>query len=86
MYEKEVLVNNPTGLHARPASNLVGLVSKYKSKISILHNGKKINPRSILNVMGAGISKGSTIVISAEGEDEQEAVDALCKFIVELDD
>ncbi len=86
MYEKEVLVSNPTGLHARPASLLVTLAGKYKSKISIVHNGKTVNPRSILSIMGAGIRSGAAISINAEGEDEQEAVDALYKFIVELDD
>ena len=86
MYEKEVLVSNPTGLHARPAALLVALVAKYKSQIGILHNGKKINPRSILNVMGAGIRSGATIVISAEGEDEQEAVEALYTLIAEFNE
>ena len=81
MYEKEIVVNNPTGLHARPASMLVRLASKYKSQISIRYNDKMINARSVLSVMGAGISSGAQLVIMAEGADEQEAVDAVCNLI-----
>lgn len=81
MYEKTMVVNNPTGLHARPASMLVRLASKFKSAMTIRYNDKIINARSVLSVMGAGISSGSQIIIMAEGEDEQAAVDAVCDLI-----
>lgn len=84
MYKREVVVNNRTGLHAGPTSMLVALVSKYKSKTRILYNDIKINPRSVLNLMGAGIPSGSRLLVMAEGEDEQETVTAICDLITEL--
>ena len=81
MYEKQIVINNSTGLHARPAAMLVSLANKHKAKITIRHNDKLVNARSMLNVLGAGIRKGALIVIVGEGEDEQEAVEALCNLI-----
>jgi phosphocarrier protein HPr len=81
VYERNIVVNNPTGLHARPASILVGAAGKFKAKLTLQSNGKAINPRSMLNVLGAGIGKGTQITIAGEGEDEREAVDALCELI-----
>lgn len=84
MYKKEVVVNNLNGLHAGPITLLIALVSTYKSQIRLLYNGKKINPRSILNIMGASIPSGARIMIIAEGEDEEETVNAIYNLIVEL--
>lgn len=84
MYKKEALLNNKAGLHAGPAAKLVALVTKYKSQIIILYNDKKINPRSILNVMGAGIPSGAKIMITAQGVDEEETVNAIYNFLVGL--
>ncbi|KUO72667.1 MAG: hypothetical protein APF77_00565 [Clostridia bacterium BRH_c25] len=78
---KEVTIVNKTGLHARPASDFVKEASKYKSDIKIDFNGRSINAKSIINVLSAGLSAGSIIVISAEGDDEQQAVDGLVTLI-----
>jgi phosphocarrier protein len=86
MYEREIQVNNPTGLHARPASMVVAQASKSKSQITIRFNGKNINAKSMLSLLGGGIRKGSVIVVAGEGPDEQEAVDALCTLIAQFDE
>lgn len=86
MFEREVVVKNQTGLHARPASMLVSLAGKYEAKTSIKFNGKVANARSILSVLGAGIRKGSSIIVAGDGQDEQEAVAALVGFIEQLDE
>ena len=86
MVQREVTVNNPTGLHARPASLLVAQASKSKSRVTILFNNKTINAKSMLSLLGGGIRKGSQIVIAAEGEDEQEAVDSLYNLIAQFDE
>ena len=86
MVQREVTINNPTGLHARPASLLVAQAAKCKSKVTILFNNKTINAKSMLSLLGGGIRKGSQIVIVAEGEDEQAAVDSLCKLIEQFDE
>mgnify|MGYP002388413554 CR=1 FL=1 len=81
MYSKEVIVTNKTGLHARPASEFVKEASKFKSAVSIEFKEKKINAKSIINVLSIGISAGSKIIISAEGEDEKQAVDELVNLV-----
>jgi phosphotransferase system HPr (HPr) family protein len=81
MLSKEVTVKNKTGLHARPASDFVKAAGKFKSAISIEFRDKKINAKSIVHVLSAGISAGSTILLSAEGEDEQQAVETLADVI-----
>ena len=86
MVEREITINNPTGLHARPASLLVAQAAKCKSKVSILFNNKTINAKSMLSVLGGGIRKGSTIVVVADGEDEQDAVDGICNLIAQFEE
>ena len=86
MVQREVLINNPTGLHARPASLLVAQASKSKSKVTIQFNNKTINAKSMLSVLGGGIRKGSQIIVVADGEDEQEALDAVCALIEQFDE
>lgn len=81
MYYKSVTVVNKTGLHARPASDFVKEASKFKSSVQIEFKGKTINAKSILHVLSAGMASGSEIVIKAEGEDEQLAVDQLVDLI-----
>lgn len=81
MVKQEVTVLNATGLHARPASMFVQTAGKFKSKIFVIKDGNSINAKSIMGIMAGGIAQGTTIEISAEGTDEQEAVDALVKLI-----
>lgn len=81
MYEKTVVVKNKTGLHARPAAMFVQTANKFKSEIFIEKEGKKVNAKSIMGVMSLAVSQGTTIAISAQGEDEKEAVEALVELV-----
>ena len=81
MFQKEVVVKNKTGLHARPAKDFVKVANQYGSSIYVDFKDKKLNAKSILNILGAGISSGSSIVISAVGEDEVDAVNSLVDFV-----
>ena len=81
MVNKEVTVLNATGLHARPASMFVQEAGKYKSEINLIKNDKKINAKSIMGIMAAGLAKGTVLTIEAEGEDEQAALDALVTLV-----
>lgn len=76
-----VVVENVTGLHARPASSFVRKAARYKSDIYILKGGKQINAKSIMGVLSGGISQGTQITLEAEGVDAQEAIDALVELI-----
>ncbi|WP_394119985.1 phosphocarrier protein HPr [Planococcus donghaensis] len=75
MVEKQFTITDEAGMHARPASALVGAVSKFKSDITIEHKGKKVNLKSILGVMSLGVPSGSVVTIAADGEDETEAIE-----------
>lgn len=80
--KQEIL--NPTGLHARPAAQLVNLVKKFKCDMEIRNGSAVVNPKSILSVLAGELSYGRIITITASGEDEQEAIDAVCGFISNL--
>lgn len=77
MKEVTVTVIDPVGLHARPATVAVNAASKFKSEIKIAYKGKSVNMKSIMGVMSLGIPTQSEIVISAEGEDQDEAVETI---------
>ncbi|AMB92824.1 phosphocarrier protein HPr [Aerococcus christensenii] len=66
-----------TGIHARPATLLVQTASKFKSNINLEYKGKSVNLKSIMGVMSLGVGQGADVVISAEGEDEEEAMAAI---------
>ena len=82
MYIKQATVNNQVGLHARPATFFIQKANEFKSTIYIEKDERKVNAKSLLGVLSLGIKKGSNIVISAEGSDEEEAVKALCALII----
>ena len=74
MREISVLVVDPVGLHARPATVAVNAASKFKSEVKVAYNGKTVNMKSIMGVMSLGIPTQSEITISCDGEDEEEAI------------
>ncbi|MEG1874061.1 MAG: HPr family phosphocarrier protein [Angelakisella sp.] len=83
MYSKKVTIMNKTGLHARPASDFIGCASKFKSKIVIkkLNDEEEANAKSIVMLLSLALAQGEEVEISAKGEDEVEAVDALVALI-----
>lgn len=81
MVEREIVLLNDTGLHARPASMIVKEASKYTSDIKIIKNEKEYNPRSIMSILSMGAVKGDSLVIKAIGEDEEKAVKELGDLI-----
>ena len=83
MVEKQFTITDEAGMHARPASALVGAVSKFKSDITIEHNGKKVNLKSILGVMSLGVPSGSQVQIAADGADEAEAMETIERVLQE---
>ena len=83
MMEKELIVKNKTGLHARPAATFVQTAAKYKAALKLSVNNKSYNAKSILAVLSAGITCGSSIKLTADGADEQDALAELEKLILE---
>ncbi len=81
MLSKEVAVQNQVGLHARPATFFIQKANNFKSSIWVSKDERKVNAKSLLGVLSLGIVKGTVITISADGKDEQDAVDALVELI-----
>jgi len=78
----ETEIKNPTGLHARPAKTFVNLAKQFDSKVSVFHNDKKANGKSLISLLTLGVECGSLIRIEVEGEDEVQALDALEQSIL----
>ena len=81
MPEVSLTVQHPSGLHARPASVFVKTASQYKSDIRVIYGAKEINAKSILSVLTLGANQGAKIVIKAEGEDSDQALQTLTELI-----
>ncbi len=77
MEKKDFHVVAETGIHARPATLLVQAASKFNSDINLEYKGKSVNLKSIMGVMSLGVGQGSDVVISAEGADEKEGMEAI---------
>lgn len=80
MIRQSVLVSNKLGLHARAAAKLVRLASRFSSEIHLSREdaNQQIDSKSILGVLMLAASEGTRLVISIEGQDELEAVEAIC--------
>ena len=76
MVSEKFTIINKLGLHMRPASLFVQAMAKFKSDIVILYNGKKINGKSIMQLMPACIKCGAEIELQCSGPDETEMLQA----------
>ena len=83
MIERSVQIVNKLGIHARPAAEIVKCASKFKSNITIIRDDLEVNGKSIMGVMMLAAECGSSILIRAEGPDEQGAIDALSAVIAD---
>ncbi|MCK0473008.1 HPr family phosphocarrier protein [Halalkalibacter sp. APA_J-10(15)] len=81
MVEKDVIVKRKTGLQARPAALFVQEANRFSSEVFILNGTKKINAKSIMGLMSLAISHGTELTLSVDGQDEEEALEALVNFI-----
>ena len=81
MVRKEVTITNNIGLHARPATFFIQKANTFKSSIWIEKEERKVNAKSLLGVLSLGITQGMSISISADGTDENDAVNALIELI-----
>ena len=81
MVSQKITVNNPSGLHLRPAGALCNEAIKYDSRIEFIFNGAKSNAKSVLSVLGACVKCGDEIELICEGEDEEEALKKMVQAI-----
>lgn len=81
MIQRSEQVRNPNGMHVRPASEFVKVASRFRAEVRVEKDGLEVNGKSIMGVMMLAAEYGSTLTIRAEGDDAQEAVDALAQFV-----
>lgn len=81
MVAQNVRITNPTGLQVRPAGDLCKEAMKYKCKVTFEYHGNEANAKSVLSVLGACIKSGDEIKLICDGEDEEEALKNLVKYI-----
>ena len=74
MVRKEITIINTLGLHARPAAQIVKLAAQRKASLWIEKDGERINGKSIMGVMMLAAEKGSTLILEASGEEEEELI------------
>lgn len=77
MIEEKITIGNLLGLHMRAAGKFAKLAGRYRSRIHLLRDGVAVDGKSIVGILTLAASKGSTITLRAEGEDEKEAFEAL---------
>ena len=81
MVSKKVVIQNPTGLHLRPAGILCKTAMQFKSLITFTFENTTANAKSVLSVLGACVRSGEEIEIICEGADEQAALKAMIEVV-----
>lgn len=81
MVSREVQITNSVGLHARPATFFIQKANSFKSSIWVEKDERRVNAKSLLGVLSLGISKGMAIHLIADGQDEDEALEALSELV-----
>ncbi len=81
MLSQKITINNPSGLHLRPAGILCNTAIKYQSLITFTYDGGTANAKSVLSVLGACVKCGDEIEFVCEGADEEEAMKAMVDAI-----
>jgi phosphocarrier protein len=77
MTSRDVVIPNRLGLHARAAARFVHVATRFQAQVRVSHSGRSMDGKSIMGILLLAAARGSRIVISADGVDEQQAVDAL---------
>jgi len=78
---REIQVNNRLGLHARAAARFVHAANGFRSKISVSRDGRTMDGKSILGILLLAASQGTWLEVTAEGEDEVAAMEALVSLV-----
>ena len=81
MTRREVKIRNRLGLHARAAARFVHTAARFEAKVTAGRDGRVMDGKSILGILLLAASRGTTLVITAEGPDEEEAVEALAGLV-----
>jgi phosphocarrier protein HPr len=81
MVEKEFIIENEAGLHARPAAMLIKEASRFQSDILVIRGNKTGNAKSLLSILALGVFKGTRVTVRIDGSDEIAAMYKISKLI-----
>ena len=81
MTTKDITIGIQTGLEARPVAVCVQVASQFQSKIYVEHGNVKVNAKSIMGMMTLGLDSGEEITLSANGEDEEAAMNSIEQYL-----
>jgi len=81
MASRRVHIQNKLGLHARASAKLVSTASRYASEITLAKDEVEVNAKSIMGIMMLAASKGTDLILGADGSDAEEAIDAIEQLI-----
>jgi phosphotransferase system HPr (HPr) family protein len=81
MIEKEVLIRNKLGLHARAAVKFVNLANRYSASVKVIKDDTEIDGKSILGILTLAAVQGSALALRVSGKDEDEAMKALTALV-----
>ncbi len=81
MISRDVTINNPIGLHARPATFFIQRANGFRCSVWVEKEDRKVNAKSLLGVLSLGVAQGMTVKLIADGVDEVEALDSLQELI-----
>ena len=81
MMTRECVIRNRLGLHARAAAKFVHTATRYTSQIRVGRDGRLMDGKSIMGILLLAAAAGTSVIITADGVDEREAIDALCRLV-----
>jgi phosphocarrier protein HPr len=79
--ERHITIINKLGLHARAASKFVNVTNRYTSRIEVGNLGKVVNGKSIMSIMLLAATQGTELVLRVDGDDEEDAMQAIVRLI-----
>jgi phosphocarrier protein HPr len=82
MYTRRVTLDNPTGLHVRPATLFMQTASRFRASVEVVKGDRVADGKSAISLMLLEAARGAELTIRGSGEDEAEAVDALVDLVV----
>jgi phosphocarrier protein len=81
MLTRSVAITNALGMHARAAARFVHAAGAFQSRVSVSRGGQTVDGKSILGILLLAAARGSEIDLCADGPDEADALDALCRLV-----
>ena len=83
MLQKDFVIVNKLGLHARASALFVKTASRFSSEVKLAKSGIEVNGKSIMGIMMLAASKGATVTLTIEGDDEDEAIQVMGDLIAD---